>query len=241
MRGAGGGRLFPWAGWGQRHRSPSKRSVTTWVGAAPLHPHTASTHPAPHWGRALPGWCKGGCFTSRSRCGLGARQRDVPPCWRGGTAGASAPHSSLSTTARLLPPLPDTTMEGALPPRGLWPTVAVVNAAAVLERCDEQALPAVYAFIGRSWGVSPTQLGAITLARALTQTLSSPLGGVAGERLGLPCSWNERCSDNEAVGDGRAVAESRLRRRGGGNGALPRARSPQATLATVGACWARAA
>lgn len=59
-------------------------------------------------------------------------------------------------------------------------TALLTNLAAVLERCDEQMLPAVYRFIGASWHATPTQLGYITLARALVQALSAPIGGIAG-------------------------------------------------------------
>ncbi len=52
-------------------------------------------------------------------------------------------------------------------------------------RCDEQILPAVYAWVGASFDATPTQLGAITLGRAMMQALSSPLGGVAGQRWGV--------------------------------------------------------
>lgn len=51
-------------------------------------------------------------------------------------------------------------------------------------RCDEQILPAVYAWVGASFDATPTQLGAITLGRAMMQALSSPLGGVAGQSRG---------------------------------------------------------
>ncbi|KAI7839840.1 hypothetical protein COHA_006425 [Chlorella ohadii] len=44
-------------------------------------------------------------------------------------------------------------------------------------------LPAVYSFIGASWSATPTQLGYITLCRALVQALSSPVGGIAGHLL----------------------------------------------------------
>ena len=47
-------------------------------------------------------------------------------------------------------------------------------------RCDEQILPAVYAWVGASFQATPTQLGVVTLARAIAQALSSPLGGIAG-------------------------------------------------------------
>lgn len=59
-------------------------------------------------------------------------------------------------------------------------TTALINLASILEKCDEQILPAVYAWVGASFDATPTQLGAITLGRAMMQALSSPLGGVAG-------------------------------------------------------------
>ena len=72
--------------------------------------------------------------------------------------------------------------EGEAPPRSphRLRTALLVNLAAILERCDEQMLPAVYRFIGAAWGASPTQLGYITLSRALVQALSAPIGGIAG-------------------------------------------------------------
>ncbi|KAI3436365.1 hypothetical protein D9Q98_002418 [Chlorella vulgaris] len=62
-------------------------------------------------------------------------------------------------------------------------TALLVNLAAVLERCDEQMVPAVYRFIGAAFDATPTQLGYITLSRALVQALSAPLGGIAGHCL----------------------------------------------------------
>lgn len=60
-----------------------------------------------------------------------------------------------------------------------------------MERMDEQILPAVYAAIGASWHARPSQLGALTLGRALVQALASPLGGF----LGAPC--NHYCALQE--------------------------------------------
>lgn len=58
-----------------------------------------------------------------------------------------------------------------------------------------QMLPAVYRWLGASWGASPTQLGVITLCRALVQALSSPLGGIAGApSVGWPRGGLARCS-----------------------------------------------
>ena len=50
-----------------------------------------------------------------------------------------------------------------------------------MERTDEQILPAVYNFIGRTFDATPSQLGALTLSRAFTQAITSPVGGVLGE------------------------------------------------------------
>jgi len=61
-------------------------------------------------------------------------------------------------------------------------TTALVYGASVLERADEQILPSAYLFIGRSLFVSPTELGALTFARALVQALSSPISGILGDR-----------------------------------------------------------
>ncbi len=47
-------------------------------------------------------------------------------------------------------------------------------------RMDVQILPALYNALGKAFNASPTELGYLTLARALVQALSSPLGGIAG-------------------------------------------------------------
>ena len=46
-------------------------------------------------------------------------------------------------------------------------------------------LPAVYRFVGASFAASPSQLGYLTLSRALVQALASPLGGLLGELLAV--------------------------------------------------------
>jgi MFS family permease len=60
-------------------------------------------------------------------------------------------------------------------------TTVLINAASVLEKCDEQILPALYSRVGASLNASPTQLGYITLARAFVQALTSSLAGFASE------------------------------------------------------------
>jgi hypothetical protein len=52
----------------------------------------------------------------------------------------------------------------------------------VVEQANEQVLPAVYLFVGTSLSATPSQLGTLTLCRALVQTLASPLSGVLGDR-----------------------------------------------------------
>ena len=48
-------------------------------------------------------------------------------------------------------------------------TTLLMNLASVVEKADEQVLPAVYYFIGRSLKATPAQLGTLTLCRALVQ------------------------------------------------------------------------
>ena len=67
-----------------------------------------------------------------------------------------------------------------------WPgdkakTTVLINLAGIMERMDEQILPALYNSIGQSFNATPSQLGTLTLCRALVQALSSPLGGLSGE------------------------------------------------------------
>ncbi|KAL6782703.1 hypothetical protein ACKKBG_A07800 [Auxenochlorella protothecoides x Auxenochlorella symbiontica] len=58
-------------------------------------------------------------------------------------------------------------------------TVILIAAASILEKCDEQILPALYAWVGAAFQATPTQLGNLALARAMMQALASPLGGVS--------------------------------------------------------------
>ncbi|KIZ04451.1 hypothetical protein MNEG_3510 [Monoraphidium neglectum] len=61
-------------------------------------------------------------------------------------------------------------------------TAFLVNLAMVVESANEQILPAVYLFVGSSLHATPSQLGTLTLCRALVQTLASPLSGILGDR-----------------------------------------------------------
>lgn len=59
-------------------------------------------------------------------------------------------------------------------------TTVLVNCAGVLERTNEQILPSLYKYVGKSFDASPRQLGYITLSCALVQALSAPFGGLLG-------------------------------------------------------------
>lgn len=54
-------------------------------------------------------------------------------------------------------------------------TTVLMNLASVVEKADEQVLPAVYYFVGRSLNATPAQLGTLTLCRALVQVHSTAL------------------------------------------------------------------
>jgi hypothetical protein len=56
-----------------------------------------------------------------------------------------------------------------------WRTAVLVCLACVVEGADMAVLPSVYLFIARSLRASPSQLGLMTLCRALMQALSSPI------------------------------------------------------------------
>ncbi|EIE19976.1 MFS general substrate transporter [Coccomyxa subellipsoidea C-169] len=62
-------------------------------------------------------------------------------------------------------------------------TTVLLNLAAIVERADEQVLPAVYLFIGHSLRATPAQLGTLTLCRAMVQALSSPISGILGNNF----------------------------------------------------------
>lgn len=62
-------------------------------------------------------------------------------------------------------------------------TTVLINLAGTVERMDEQILPALYNYVGQSFQASPSQLGTLTLCRALLQAISSPISGLCGAPL----------------------------------------------------------
>lgn len=65
-------------------------------------------------------------------------------------------------------------------------TSVLVNMGNIMERADEQILPALYGFVAASFHIGPTQLGYLTLSRALVQAVASPLGGILGQQAIKP-------------------------------------------------------
>ena len=65
----------------------------------------------------------------------------------------------------------------------------LMNLASIVERADEQVLPAVYHFISKSLHATPSQLGALTLCRAMVQVshqCTTPVTGT-GSVCGSVC------------------------------------------------------
>lgn len=65
-------------------------------------------------------------------------------------------------------------------------TTLLINLASIMERTDEQILPAVYRWIGAAFHATPSQLGNLTFCRAVVQAVASPLGGFAGASRDTP-------------------------------------------------------
>lgn len=61
-----------------------------------------------------------------------------------------------------------------------WRTTLALNLASIIEKADEQVLPAMYTYVGRTFRSTPEDLGVLTFCRALSQALASPVGGIAG-------------------------------------------------------------
>lgn len=58
---------------------------------------------------------------------------------------------------------------------------AVINLTGIFEKADEAILPAMYNYISKDYHASPSEMGAITVCRGLTQALTSPIGGILGK------------------------------------------------------------
>lgn len=87
------------------------------------------------------------------------------------------------------------------PTKAVLKTATAVNLACILEKADEQLLPAVYSYVAKSFGATPTALGALTLCGALVQALASPIGGLAackyhrGTLISIGCvAWAGSCA-----------------------------------------------
>lgn len=119
------------------------------------------------------------CGGAGSHRGAGKRAAWAPPCM--GLDDARWPGAGLALECRL--------------PRWLLPRhYPQANLAMVVEQANEQVLPAVYLFVGRSLSASPSQLGALTLCRALVQTATSPLSGRPGAKTRLKQRRAQPCT-----------------------------------------------
>ncbi|GAB4847104.1 hypothetical protein Ancab_026114 [Ancistrocladus abbreviatus] len=61
---------------------------------------------------------------------------------------------------------------------GISLSLILINLAAIMERADENLLPAVYKEVSEAFNVGPSDLGYLTFIRNFVQGLSSPLAGV---------------------------------------------------------------
>ncbi|GAB2279715.1 hypothetical protein Dimus_014355 [Dionaea muscipula] len=61
---------------------------------------------------------------------------------------------------------------------GVSLSLILINLAAIMERADENLLPAVYREVSEAFNVGPSDLGYLTFIRNFVQGLSSPLAGV---------------------------------------------------------------
>ncbi|GAV76764.1 MFS_1 domain-containing protein [Cephalotus follicularis] len=61
---------------------------------------------------------------------------------------------------------------------GVSLSLFLINLAAIMERADENLLPAVYKEVSEAFNVGPSDLGYLTFTRNFVQGLSSPLAGV---------------------------------------------------------------
>ncbi|XP_020696791.1 putative glycerol-3-phosphate transporter 2 isoform X1 [Dendrobium catenatum] len=61
---------------------------------------------------------------------------------------------------------------------GISLSLILINMASIMERADENLLPAVYKEVSQAFHAGPTDLGYLTFIRNFVQALSSPLAGV---------------------------------------------------------------
>jgi len=61
---------------------------------------------------------------------------------------------------------------------GISLSLILINLASIMERADENLLPAVYREVSAAFNAGPTDLGYLTFIRNFVQALSSPLAGI---------------------------------------------------------------
>lgn len=65
-------------------------------------------------------------------------------------------------------------------------SLILINMASIMERADENLLPAVYKEVSQAFNAGPTDLGYLTFIRNFVQALSSPLAGVLALHYNRP-------------------------------------------------------
>ena len=125
------------------------------------------------------GYCEGVCLFEVCEDGGGGADSELSLACA--TARLTAPWTlSLGTWAPLAAPLT------VPPPRGTWASLAVpLTVPLTIPPPTLQ----VYYFIGRSLNASLSDLGMLTLARALVQALASPLSGGCGGGWAWGSRW----------------------------------------------------
>lgn len=61
---------------------------------------------------------------------------------------------------------------------GISLSLIIINLAAIMERADENLLPAVYKEVSETFNAGPSDLGYLTFVRNFVQGISSPLAGI---------------------------------------------------------------
>lgn len=69
---------------------------------------------------------------------------------------------------------------------GISVSLILINMASIMERADENLLPAVYKEVSQAFNAGPTDLGYLTFIRNFVQALSSPLAGVLALHYNRP-------------------------------------------------------
>uniref|UniRef100_A0A0V0GSI8 Putative ovule protein n=1 Tax=Solanum chacoense TaxID=4108 RepID=A0A0V0GSI8_SOLCH len=74
---------------------------------------------------------------------------------------------------------------------GISLSLIIINMAAIMERADENLLPAVYKEVSETFKAGPSDLGYLTFIRNFVQGIASPVAGWILE--GSKWIWTRNC------------------------------------------------